>query len=553
LKSRLLDLFFMLFLLILAFYVFKLYDYQIKNSDKYLQQVENISLRSIRTLSTRGMIEDRYGVPLAWDAPIYTIRKNVVFLPEDLKRIIIDAFENKEMALSLVKRIEVSGSVETWLPTSLAERLRDYPELSISERIIRYYADNAGLTHVIGYLKSDGQAVMGIEKQYDTLLTGIPGERIVRVNSLGNVVNVESERPPAPGDDISLTIDSFLSRFIYERILRTGFNGAAVVMKSDGQILAIVSVPAFDNNLFARGISNRDWQKMNLDPSTPLVNRAISPFTPGSVIKPFIAMVALAEGIDPSVQVNCGGSFQYKDSKGEVQGIYRDWFLYGHGVTDLSKAITVSCNVYFYQLGLRLEIESLNRYGKDWGLFDYTGIDLPEESIGLLPSPAWKRQRFDQNWFPGDTILTSIGQGFLSITPLQLARMTGEIAMRGREIIPYIGTEQKSERTIINLDEESWNLLIEAMRDVISKRGSAADGGTAYNAFRDFKWSAAGKTGTAEQGGSRPTHSWFTGFAPVEEPEVIVTVFVQDGGYGSGLASEISRDILDYYFERNPR
>ncbi len=171
----------------------------------------------------------------------------------------------------------------------------------------------------------------------------------------------------------------------------------------------------------------------------------------------------------------------------------------------------------------------------------------------MLPSPAWKKEKTGEGWFPGDTILTSIGQGYLSITPLQLARMTAEIAIRGAEVLPFICRERSSERVVIDLNEESWDLMINAMKDVISKGGAAAESGTAYTAFRNFQWPVAGKTGTAEQGGSLPTHSWFTGFTPVEDPEIVVSVFVQDGGYGSGLASEVSRDIMEFYYENRNR
>lgn len=541
------DLFFVLFLIVMGLFVYKLYDYQIVNQEKYAKQVESISRRSISILPPRGMIIDRNGIPLAWDAPYYRITKKVVFLPEDLKSMMVDASENREKMEKLIRRLEVFGSVETVLPASVAERLNDFPELEVSERIIRHYQDNPGISHVVGYIKSDGEPVMGIEKQYNELLRGTPGEQLIRVDALGRQISLEGEIPPLPGDDLKITIDSKMSEYIYNLINETGKTGAAAVMKTDGEVLALVSVPSFESMFFTTGISNRDWDRLNLDPSRPLVNRALSPFSPGSAIKPFIAMVALAEGKDSTKEIDCGGVFQYKDSRGVVQGVYRDWNLYGHGKTDLAKAITVSCNVYFYQLGLELGINTINRYAELWEVFKPTGIDLPEESVGLMPSPTWKRERLEESWFPGDTIQISIGQGYLSMTPLQLAKLTGEIATRGIEIIPFIGSKKESSREAINLKDSDWDLLINAMGDVISKGGSAADAGTAYSAFRGFEETAAGKTGTAEQGGSKPAHSWFTGFMPLHEPEIVVTVFVHEGGYGSGLASQISRKIMDYY------
>lgn len=552
-KSKRFDFFFVLFLVALGFFSFRLYRYQLVESEKYAREVENISHRSLEVFSTRGTILDRYEVPLAWDGPFYTVKKNVVFLPEDLKKTVVEIFKNESQAETFIRKLEMFGSVEIDLSSTAVERLREYRELEISERIIRYYSENPGLSHVLGYMKVDGEAVMGIEKEYDSFLTGIPGERLIKVDSLGNLISIESESLPTPGEDLVLTIDASMSRFVYDKLEATGKRSAAVVMKTNGEVLALVSAPSFNPNVFSRGISSRNWQRMNLDPSTPLINRAVNPLTPGSVIKPFIAMVALAEGIDTTQEIDCGGSFQYKDSKGVVQGIYRDWLLYGHGRTDLFKAITVSCNIYFYQLGLKLGIENIVNYGKKWELFDPTGIDLPEEGAGVLPSPDWKRAKLDENWFPGDTILTSIGQGYLSITPLQLARMTGEIATEGMEILPYLGVRRVSEKRIIELDEKSWALIVGAMSEVTSKTGYAASAGTASKAFADFQWTSAGKTGTAEQGGSKPTHSWFTGFAPVESPEVVVTVYVYEGGYGSGIATEISREIMDYYFENYAR
>ncbi|MBN2220187.1 MAG: cell division protein FtsI [Kosmotogaceae bacterium] len=548
-KTKRFDLFFVLFILTIGVFIYKLYDYQIVNTDKYSEQVESISRRSISLLPQRGMILDRNGIPLAWDAPYYNIEKKVVFLPNDLERMMVNAFDDKQKAEMLVRNLEIFGSVETNLPAALAERLNDFPELEVSERVIRYYQNNPGVAHVVGYIKADGEPVMGIERQYNDLLRGTPGEKLIRVDALGRQISLEGERPPVGGEDLTITIDSQMSKYIYELINETGKSGAAVVMTTSGELLALVSVPGFENMSFTRGISNRDWERLNLDPSRPLVNRALTPFTPGSVIKPFIAMVALAEGKDTTEQIDCRGSFQYKDSQGVVQGVYRDWNLYGHGMTDLSKAITVSCNVYFYQLGLELEIDTINNYAEIWEVFEPTNIDLPEESIGLMPSPSWKQEKLEENWFPGDTIQISIGQGYLSITPLQLAKMTGEIATKGREILPYIGFERESDRTVIELGENDWSLLREALGNVISKGGGAAEAGTAYSAFRNFEETAAGKTGTAEQGGSKPTHSWFTGFMPLEEPEIVVTVFVHEGGYGSGLASQISRKIMDYYLQ----
>lgn len=536
------------FLFIMAVYIVKLFDYQLLHREEYLTSVENMIHRSTVLRGSRGRIIDRNGVPLAWDAPIYTITKNTTFLSDETRSLLGNSLDDSIDASSEIRKIEIFGSTRLNLPLNAVQELKKVSDITITEKWLRRSITDPSIAQILGSVRSDDKAMSGLELQYDDELRGISGEELIVVNSLAQTVRVDNVRPPINGRDIQITLDSSMSSFIYDELMELGNPAAAVVMKTDGEILAMVSSPSYDPNVFARGLTDREWNRLIYDPYNPLINRAMTPYSPGSLMKPFVALAGLIEDITPEATVNCTGSYQYKNSRGETIAIFRDWFLYGHQEVDLKKAIRVSCNVYFYQLGLELGIDTLNKYGAEWQLFEKTGIDLPEEKSGILPSPSWKEQTFDTPWYIGDTILSSIGQGYVAMTPLEIARFTGVIALRGKNVIPHLYGTRDATMLITEPTQENWDAIIEAMDEVTSVGGGARNEGTAYPEFKDAEYEVAAKTGTAEDQSYSDPHAWFTGFSPVENPEIIVTVFVENGGYGSHTAAPVARKIFDYYY-----
>lgn len=537
-----------LFFFIMAMYVVKLFDYQFFHRDEYLTSVENIVHRSNILRGNRGRIIDRNGIPLAWDAPIYTITKNTTFLSDETRLLLEESLGDSIDATSEIRKIEIYGSTRLNLPLDIIQKLKKMTDISITEKWLRRSINDPSIAQIIGSVRSDDIAMSGLELQYDELLRGTQGEELIVVNSMAETVRVDNVRPAINGENIQITLDSSMSSFIYDELMEIGKPAAAVVMKTNGEVLAMVSAPSYDPNIFARGLSDREWNRLIYDPYNPLINRTMTPYSPGSLMKPFVALAGLVEGITPEATVNCTGSYQYKNSKGETVAIFRDWFLYGHHEVDLKKAIRVSCNVYFYQLGLELGIEKMDHYGEKWGLFEKTGIDLPEEKSGVLPSPVWKRKTFDMPWYIGDTILSSIGQGYVAMTPLEIARFTGVIALRGKDVVPHLYGTRDATMLITDPTENDWDAIVDAMDEVTSVGGSVRNEGTAYPEFKDADYEVAAKTGTAEDQSYSEPHAWFTGYSPVENPEIIVTVFVENGGYGSHTAAPIARKIFDYYY-----
>ncbi|OAA30086.1 hypothetical protein AT15_00810 [Kosmotoga arenicorallina S304] len=543
------DLLIIAFFVIVAVYLFRLVELQLIQHDKYQSEVDMISTKTIELPAERGKILDRNGIILAWNSRYQIIRKKVTFFSEYTKTKLLDAFSEEENPEKILKTLEVTGEVTLHLSPDKLYKAGEIDEIEIITKSARRYIQNPGISHVLGYVNSEGIPQRGIEKEYNYLLTGKPGERVILINSLGEAVYTKTEIPPQKGIDVKLTLDASLSFAIYNIFADFGKPGAAVVMSNSGEILALVSYPSYDPNLFPGGISSENWEKLRLDPQSPLLNRAINSYSPGSVVKPFVSMVALKTGVTPDATLNCTGSYQFKDSRGHTLSVFRDWYLYGHGIVDLKQAITVSCNVYFYQLGLLLGIENLSKYARMWEVFDKTGIDLPTELSGVFPDPQWKLKNYAEQWYPGDTILSSIGQGYVLATPLEIARLTEIIANRGIVYKPHLFAQETPPATVVEMPSEYWDVLIEAMEQVVTEKGhSPADEGTAYQAFAGFEYEVAGKTGTAETN-SAP-HSWFTGFSPVKKPQIIVTVFVENGGYGSTVAAPIARKIFDCYYDQ---
>ncbi|UCD35095.1 MAG: penicillin-binding protein 2, partial [Nitrospiraceae bacterium] len=448
-------------------------------------------------------------------------------------------------------------------------RLLDFPGLQIEVVGGREYLYGHSASHVLGYIGSMSARQMaepkysdippesiigqyGIEKVYDEVLRGISGKKVIEVDAIGRIVKVVRIQRPINGRNIRLTINIDL-QVEAEESLR-GKAGAVVALKADtGEVLALASSPTFDPNLFVRGIRQEEWRKLINDPGKPLLNRAIqSQFPPGSTFKIITAIAALEQGIvSDHSDFYCNGSLYF----GRV---FRCWKAAGHGAVQLHKAIVESCDVYFYEVGKELNIDVLAQYAFGYGLGRPTGIGLEGEVSGLIPTSGWKSRTRKEGWYTGETLNTVIGQGYVSATPIQMARAIATVTNGGRLYEPTIVMESgQGPKTVgqVKIHPENLRLIREALAGVVREKK-----GTGHLAESEVV-SIGGKTGTSQviSGVTREEdlphrfrdHAWFVAVAPVERPEIAVAVFVEHGGHGSSAAAPIAKRVIEAYYDKD--
>lgn len=543
----------------------------------------------------RGLIYDRNGILLAENLPSYRLEitpEQIDDMPamlDALAKIIeireIDRtrfellrarkprFESIPLLFNLSDREVANFSVNRHL----------FPGVDITAGLARHYPHGALAAHAIGYVgRIDEQALkeldtsnyrgtshigkIGIEKTYENLLHGTVGLQQVETTAQGRVLRVLNRDAPASGRNLYLTLDSRVQRAA--ELAFGEFSGSAIAIDpNNGGVLAFVSLPAYDPNLFVNGIDVATYTALKNNNDQPLFNRAMrGQYPPGSTIKPFMGLAGLEMGITNShSSTYCPGFYTLAGKERK----YRDWKRTGHGTVDLNFAIMQSCDVYFYDLALSLGIDNMHSYLSHFGFGRATGIDILGELSGLLPSRAWKRKRHNQSWFPGETIITGIGQGFFLVTPLQMAVATAALANGGHLLQPNIVYAEQTANstalepsplrqleTITINQREHWNDVIQAMTDVVH-----GERGTARHIGRDSPYRIAGKTGTAQVYGLKEEekydasaideklrdHALFIAFAPVESPTIAVAVIVENGGGGGSVAAPIARKILDAY------
>jgi penicillin-binding protein 2 len=568
---------------------------QVAHHDRYrtLSMDNRIDLRPLPPV--RGMILDRNGTVLAENHAVYEL----TVIPEkigDLGRTLREIGELVDLSQRDVarfrKRLKQRPVFE---PHVLKSRLSDeeaarfsvhqyrFPGVTLSASLRRVYPYGPLTAHVVGYVgriseqdtrKIDPVAYrgtlhmgkIGLELSYENELLGEAGLEQVETDAHGRVVRTINRNPSRAGYNLHLTLDSQLQKVAEEALGE--YRGSVVVLEpSTGDVLAFVSTPNYDPNLFVNGIDPESYRQLRDSPDKPLINRAIyGRYAPGSTIKPILAFAALDQNLDPLKKTYCPGWFTLPDSDRR----FRCWRRKGHGYVDLHDAIEQSCDVYFYQLAHTLGINVVADYLGRFGVGQVTGIDLLSEPSGLLPTPLWKRQARQQAWYPGETIITGIGQGFLLVTPLQLAVATAVLANRGRLVRPRLlrGIEnprtgvmarpaEKRSKSIRAADSPDFEMIVEDMVAVL--HGSR---GTARASGRNSPYRMAGKTGTAQVIGIPPggehdpaevpeklrDHALFIAFAPAENPQIALAIIVENAGSGSRTAAPIARKIMDYYF-----
>jgi penicillin-binding protein 2 len=573
---------------------------QILNHEHFVTLAEGNRISLVPTPPMRGFIYDRNGVLLADDIPSFSLelipeqihdladtiarlRELINISDDDVKRF-YRQLRQKRSFMSIPLRLNLSDLEMARLAVN---RYR-FPGVETEPRVIRRYPLGPLAVHAIGYVgriseeelqtvddanytATDFIGKVGIEKFYESNLHGTVGYRQVETNAYGRAIRELSSVPSVPGQNIYLTLDSGLQQVAEQQL--EGRRGAVVAVDpTNGEVLAFVSMPTFDPNLFVTGIDADTYSALQNSPDNPLYNRASrGQYPPGSTIKPFVGLAGLEnEAVKINTESFCPGWFSLPGDSHR----YRDWKEKGHGTMTLESAIVESCDVYFYQLARAIGIDRLSGYLGQFGFGRLTGIDLPDERPGILPSRGWKRAVRRQVWFPGETLIMGIGQGYLLVTPLQLAHAVSTLAEHGKGFTPRLvqaiespdGTSRTAfqaqpDPPITVRTAENWDDIIEAMRKVVSSpRGTAA-----LAIGRDPEFDIAGKTGTAQVFGVKQSekysqlhveermrdHALFIAFAPVENPKIAVAVIVENAGHGSTAAAPVARKVIDYYLERH--
>ena len=548
----------------------------------------------------RGLIFSRDGVVLAENQPSFSL----VVVPErvheidtlidELKLLVsldqedITRFKATLKRKRRFEKIPIRINLTEQEVAKFAVNRHRFPGVSIRAGLIRNYPEGSLTAHAVGYVgriseqeinlidtpnysATDHIGKSGIEKAYEDALHGSVGYKQVEVNAQGRELREITKAPPLPGKDIYLTLDLGLQQEAAAAL--GGRQGAIVAIDPEsGGLLALVSSPSYDPNLFVNGIDAASYQRLRESPARPLFNRALQgQYPPGSTIKPFLGLAALHFALRENEQEDwCPGWFSLPKSSHR----YRDWKKNGHGHVDLRTAIVESCDVYFYRLAQDLGITRLHDFLAMFGLGKRTGVDIPGEASGLVPSAQWKQRARGESWYTGETVITGIGQGFMLATPLQLAMATATLGRHGAALHPrlagqiedtvsHAAQEVFSEEATVapDLRPEHWVEVITAMRDVVH-----APNGTARRAGAGAGYEFAGKTGTAQvfsisQGETvdddelseeLKDHALFVAFSPVEQPVIAIAIIVEHGGGGSTTAAPIARRLLDYYFGETP-
>jgi penicillin-binding protein 2 len=565
---------------------------QVTHHEQYLQLSERNRTRDLPIIAPRGRILDREGRVLVDNLPAFS----VLLSRDDPAKLIPEKLEGIARGLgidsrALEQQVDESKNLPRFQPivikksatmqdVAFVESHRtEYPELDLIQIQERFYPKHDFAAALLGYVgdvspetiartgkryhPGDVVGKTGIEREYNSILSGQDGMKRVVVNSRGEEMGTLSTIDPKPGHDLRLTIDLNLQLAAEQAM--GGREGAMVAIDPrNGQVLAMVSQPTFDPNEFAHHIDLKEWQQLNSDPGKPLMNKAIqAQLAPGSVFKIVTAVAGLeTETIHPNYTVICPG---YATFYGHT---YHDWSWVhhrGHGVVDLHRAIVQSCDVYFYTVGKMVGIDKLAYFAKHLGLGSKTGIDLPGEEPGLMPTPEWVEKRFRHKWYAGETISVAIGQGAVAVTPLQLAYMIGGVASGGVFYRPHLAFRDELLKWNLDppandprdfpLDPSTVEAVDRGMWGVVNEGGTGA---RAHVAGLDI----AGKTGTAQVVSVALQHSahnanyknnaWFVGYAPSTHPEIVVSVLVMHGGH-STVAAPIAADVIKGYFaERHP-
>lgn len=553
----------------------------------YYEQAESNRIRPVRLRPPRGIMYDRNGRPLVENVLVFDIS----LIPEDAPdlndtidklsaivkmspKAIRGLLEEAEPVRSAYDPVKIHEEAP-WDEVAVVEANQEYlPGAIIEPEHLRHYPYGGLASHQFGHIGKVSPAQhkkeqtdigmltgqSGLEKIYDKLLRGVAGRRMIQVNAAGRKVKDLGIEEPRPGTDLYLTIDLDAQKAAEEGLGDRA--GAVVAMDPNtGEILALASHPAYDPNLFPRGISPKDWVRLTNDPSHPMYNRAIqSVYPPGSTFKIIVSLAGLDSGvIKPEDKVWCKGFLMSGRHR------FRCWKRGGHGVVSFHQALVESCDVYFYTMGERIGWDRVAEYAKKLGFGRLTGIPLPDEKPGFVPTTEWKKKRTNEPWYPGETFINSIGQGYLQVSPIQACQMISAIANGGHFYLPRLLKKTRNretgemtmfspeEKEQIMLDPGAFEAVRSALVGVVNEPGGTAHGAATPLAI------VAGKTGTAQViaqkvagrklEGKQQDHAWFVAYAPAEKPKIAVAVIVEHGGHGGSAAAPIAKQVIEEYLK----
>ncbi|MDA8169101.1 MAG: penicillin-binding protein 2 [Nitrospiraceae bacterium] len=549
----------------------RLWQLQVIQGRDLRQASENNHLRITPIMAPRGIIYDRNGTPLVKNSPEFGIS----VIPEMIKSANVNgiaALLGMDPADVARKLKAGAGSLD---PVKLKEgltypelariesRLSDFPELTVDVDIVRDYIYGDVAAHLIGYIgkindrqvkepaykdvpKNGFVGQWGIEKLYDQQLRGVTGQRIIEVDALGRELKVLGDVPPKKGRDLTLALDLNI-QLAAEKQFGDRTGAFVAINPNTGELLALMSKPAFDPNKFVMGISRKDWQDLMQGDAHPMLDRAFqSQYPPGSTFKIITAMAALESGsVTPDQKFTCTGGYPMGGH------VFHCWRHKGHGPINIYKAIVESCDVYFYNAGLRTGIDRIAQFARAFGLGKPVGIRLGSEKSGLIPDTAWKEKARHQKWYPGETLNASIGQGYVLVTPLQMARMMGAVGTGGRYLpdLHFLKQQPNTRPDVqpisLHVSSSTMDLVRSALAGVVNDVG-----GTAH-ASKSALVAYSGKTGTAQasSGLHSADHAWFVAYAPSDNPQIAMSVLVEKGGHGASAAVPVARKAIEAYIE----
>lgn len=595
-------------LLLLIILFTNVYSLQVDSFEKYQTRSNSNRIKLLPVAPNRGLIYDRNGIILADNKPVYSL----AVIPEEAKDLTNNISEVSELlgisddrqkkffkaakGKRRFKQIELQPRLSEQQVALFAVNQHKFPGIFVDARLKRYYPFGELTTHNLGYvarinrkdankLKREGKfenyaathgiGKLGIEKYYEELLHGTIGHQEVEINNQGRIIRTLNYTPPVQGKDLTLTLDIEL-QMIAKRAL-SGKRGAVVAMDPrTGGILAMYSNPSYDGNLFVHGISSKNYKKLLSSKDLPLINRSVQGYPPASTVKPFLALTGLEEQvITANTKIWDPGWYQLDG----LPNKYRDWKKWGHGWVNLTKAIEQSCNIYFFDLAFKLGITKISTMMERFGFGDYTGIDIHEESRAIMPSVAWKRERYNKSWYTGETLSVGIGQSYWTVTPLQLTQAMTTMVNHGEKKVPHFlkatkeivtdatGKSQSTFKEVVYEEQaplvlkkkKNWDLVLKAMHRTVQKVGA-----TAYEPFKGSDYDAAGKTGSAQVARIKQNEKYdanatqenkrdnamFIAFAPYKDPEIVVAVAIENVAKGGGgtNAAPVARQIMDQYF-----
>lgn len=573
-------------LLVVVLLGLRLWHLQIREGPYYRDLSENNRTRLVLLEPARGLIYDRHGVLLANNVPSFSLYVTL----EDVKdrEVLIQQLTDLLGLDPTIVRKKMTAKGSKLLPRKIKDHMTlrdatlveshrlDMPGVMIQVESQRNYPGGMTAAHLLGYVGEisadqlekpefidlhQGSIVgqYGVEKSYDRHVRGVAGQKSVEVDALGHEKKASVVEKPQAGNDLYLTIDVRLQK-VAEELLGQEQGAIVALDPTSGDILAMASRPGFDPNVLSRELTAKQWVEIVQDEGRPLNNRASQgQYPPGSTFKIPMAVAALeTKTVSPSSTVYCNGGYQFG------KRLYHDWKASGHGYVNLHNALVHSCDVYFYTIGQRMGIDLMAEFGKDFGLGKATGVELPSERSGIMPSPAWKQQTKKEQWLPGETISAAIGQGYVTVTPLQMASLVGTVANDGINYRPRL-VSAVMDRTSGNLQElpavprgkmnvkpETFRIIKDALADVVAK-------GTATKA-KSSMVTIGGKTGTAQVAALRTgpeenipkkfrDHAWFVAFAPVESPKIAVAVLAEHMGHGGAAAAPLAKEVIETYMK----